>query len=128
MSISTDGANGHDFFRLRNSEKIAGESLVSAEIGSTGSLDHITEDINTNSITNPSGYLGKTSETTWMNRVSEELEKVDHDAHAGAPRLSYSKEATGATSRARGIGSSRQITQGTLFPSLFPQTCYLSNI
>lgn len=113
MSVSTNEASS-DFFPLQSSDNYAGESLVPGDTGSTGSLDHITEDVNTISVNKPSGYLGKTNEATWMNRVSEELEKADNETRAEDFGLSPSQKVTNATSRAAGMNSSRRIVQGML--------------
>ncbi|KAK9462110.1 fungal-specific transcription factor domain-containing protein [Lipomyces oligophaga] len=46
-----------------------GEDLVSAEVGSTGSVDHLNEDINSFSISQPEGYVGKTSNVDWIKKI-----------------------------------------------------------
>lgn len=117
MSVSTNGTSGHDFFPSRDPGAYPGESFVSADVGSTGSLDHLTEDVNTTSVTNPSGFLGKTSEATWMSRVDDELEKADHDAHINSAGILPPQEATDANSRPQGMGSSRRKIQGMLAQS-----------
>ena len=47
-------------------EAADGESVVSAGVGSTGSLDRANEDFNRDEQTRATGYLGKESEATWM--------------------------------------------------------------
>lgn len=49
-----------------------GESLVSAGVGSNGSLDHIKEDFNRSPLTRATGYIGKNSEVIWMQRLKEQ--------------------------------------------------------
>lgn len=61
-----------------------GESLVSAEVGSTGSLDHIREDMNSEHTTYPMGYMGKSSEVAWIQKVAQQLAK---EARNGSPPL-----------------------------------------
>lgn len=48
-----------------------GESQVSAGVGSNGSLDRIKEDFNRTPLTRATGYIGKNSEVTWMQRLKE---------------------------------------------------------
>ncbi|KAA8910029.1 fungal-specific transcription factor domain-containing protein [Sphaerosporella brunnea] len=61
-----------------------GESLVSAEVGSTGSMDHIKEEINADNSPYPIGYMGKSSEVAWIQRVAKQLaEEADQDLHPG---------------------------------------------
>lgn len=50
-----------------------GESLVSAEVRSTGSLDHIREDVNMENTPYPTGYMGKSSEVAWIQTVARQL-------------------------------------------------------
>lgn len=50
-----------------------GESLVTAEIGSTGSLDHIRQEPNRSGSTYSTGYMGRSSEFAWIQRVAEQL-------------------------------------------------------
>lgn len=50
-----------------------GESLVTAEIGSTGSLDHIRQEPNRSGSTYSTGYMGKNSEFAWIQRVAQQL-------------------------------------------------------
>lgn len=49
-----------------------GESEVSAGVGSTGALDRVDEDFNRNANARASGFMGKNSEITWMQRVKQE--------------------------------------------------------
>jgi hypothetical protein len=49
--------------------------LVSADVGSTGSIDHVKEEINADNATYPTGYMGKSSEITWIQRVGQQLSK-----------------------------------------------------
>ncbi|CAF9903755.1 MAG: hypothetical protein ALECFALPRED_002962 [Alectoria fallacina] len=64
----------------------AGEYKASARAGSTGSLDCIDEDYNRNPSARATGYHGKNSEVTWMQRLkrqtsrnSEEEDEEDDD-------------------------------------------------
>ena len=50
-----------------------GESLVTADVGSTGSVDHIRQDPNPADNTYPTGYMGKNSEVAWIQRVAQQL-------------------------------------------------------
>ena len=62
---------------------MAGEHRASARAGSTGSLDRIDEDYNLNAATRATGYHGKNSEVTWMQRLKRQarqnLEEEDDD-------------------------------------------------
>lgn len=60
------GAFAH---RDTGSHKADGETQVSARVGSTRSLDQIHEDYNLNGATRATGFVGKTSEVTWMQRL-----------------------------------------------------------
>lgn len=55
-----------------NSDEADGETQVSARVGSTESLDHITEDFNQSLATRATGFMGKNSEVTWMQRLKKE--------------------------------------------------------
>jgi hypothetical protein len=55
--------------------------------GSVGSVDHLTEDINTLTINNPSGYMGRGSDFSWLKLLHDKLD-IDpwagvHEAGAG---------------------------------------------
>ena len=50
-----------------------GESQVSATIGSNGAVDRIEEDFNRHESSRATGYIGKNSEITWMQRLKQEL-------------------------------------------------------
>lgn len=50
-----------------------GESLVLADVASTGSVDHIVEEIDTENAPYRTGYIGKTSEISWIQRVARQL-------------------------------------------------------
>ncbi len=50
----------------------AGETQVSARVGSTGSLDHINEDFNQSAATRATGFMGKNSELTWIQRLKKQ--------------------------------------------------------
>jgi len=59
-----------------------GESLVSAGVGSTGSMDHIREEINGDNSPYPTGYMGKSSEVVWIQRVAQQLAEEAKEASA----------------------------------------------
>lgn len=46
---------------------------MTAEIGSTGSMDHIREEPNRSDSAYPTGYMGKNSEVAWIQRVAQQL-------------------------------------------------------
>lgn len=48
-----------------------GESEVTARVGSTGSVDRIDEDFNRNAATRATGYMGKSAEVAWMQKLKE---------------------------------------------------------
>jgi hypothetical protein len=50
-----------------------GESQVSASVGSTGAVDRIEEDFNRNEAARATGFIGKNSEITWMQRLKQEV-------------------------------------------------------
>lgn len=49
-----------------------GESDVSATVGSTGAVDRIEEDFNRHEGSRATGFMGKNSEVTWMQRLKQE--------------------------------------------------------
>ncbi|RPB05487.1 hypothetical protein L873DRAFT_1825208 [Choiromyces venosus 120613-1] len=59
-----------------------GESLVTADVGSTGSVDHIRQDPNPADNTYPTGYMGKNSEVAWIQRVAQQLASEAYKTHA----------------------------------------------
>lgn len=61
-----------------------GESLVTAGVGSTGSVDHIREEPNRSDSAYPTGYMGKNSEVAWIQRVAQQLAR---EASAEPPRM-----------------------------------------
>ncbi|KAK9325597.1 fungal-specific transcription factor domain-containing protein [Lipomyces orientalis] len=61
---------------------VFGEDLVSAEAGSTGSIDNLDKDINSIGISSPEGFLGKSSDIDWIKKIFEvasDAEKDDND-------------------------------------------------
>lgn len=68
-----------------------GEALVSAGVGSTGSLDRIDEDYNLNEDTRATGYLGKNSEIAWLRSLKSQAEAIppgaDVDGQYGHQKL-----------------------------------------
>ncbi|KAK9450553.1 fungal-specific transcription factor domain-containing protein [Limtongia smithiae] len=50
-------------------DTVTGEDSVSAEVGSTGSVDHLNEDINSIGISAPEGYVGKSSDVDWIKKI-----------------------------------------------------------
>lgn len=64
----------------RESQK-GGEHLVTARVGSTESLDQISEDFNRSSASRATGFHGKNSELTWVQRLKRQAThgSVDSD-------------------------------------------------
>lgn len=54
------------------SEFSGGESEVSGGVGSTGAVDRVEEDFNRNEESRATGFMGKNSEVTWMQRLRQE--------------------------------------------------------
>lgn len=67
-----------------SSEHRDGESLVLADVASTGSIDHIVEEIDTEKTPYPIGYIGKSSEVSWIQRVAQQL---SNEARKKSPQL-----------------------------------------
>lgn len=65
---SADSPDGSWSAELRD-----GESLVMADVASTGSIDHIIEEVDTDKTPYPIGYIGKSSEVSWIQRVAQQL-------------------------------------------------------
>ena len=59
---------------FRGARDGVGEDQVSAEVGSTGSLDQIKEDFNRTEDARATGFMGKISEVTWMHRLRTKAE------------------------------------------------------
>lgn len=55
--------------RDTNGQEEAGENQVSARVGSVQSLDQIHEDYNLSAATRATGYVGKASELTWIQKL-----------------------------------------------------------
>ena len=49
-----------------------GESEISAGVGSTGAVDRTEEDFTRNEVSRRTGFMGKNSEITWIQRLKEE--------------------------------------------------------
>lgn len=62
----------------RESQK-GGEHLVSARVGSTESLDQISEDFNRNPASRATGFHGKNSELTWVQRLKRQATQCSDD-------------------------------------------------
>lgn len=58
--------------RTRVSEP-GGEHKVSARVGSNGSMDRISEDFNRDAATKATGFYGKNSELTWMQKLKKQV-------------------------------------------------------
>lgn len=50
------------------------ENFVSARVGSTESLDHIDEDFNHSAASRATGFIGKNSELTWIQRLKRQTD------------------------------------------------------
>ena len=57
-----------------------GESQVTARVGSTGSLDLINEDYNRSAATRATGFMGKSAEVTWMQRLKKQHARVGSES------------------------------------------------
>ncbi|KAK9239920.1 fungal-specific transcription factor domain-containing protein [Lipomyces kononenkoae] len=55
-----------------------GEDLVSAEAGSTGSIDHLNDDISSIGISSPEGYVGKSSDIDWIKKIFEVAKETEN--------------------------------------------------
>ena len=67
-----------------SSEVSGAESDVSATVGSTGALDKTLEDFAANDKTRSTGFMGKNSEITWMQRLRHENEFGSSSSAFGA--------------------------------------------
>lgn len=54
------------------SESTGEESEISAGVGSTGAVDRIEEDFNRNEQSRTTGFMGKNSEITWLQKLRQE--------------------------------------------------------
>ena len=71
-SMHTSPMKSFSFGPPKESGEQDGASDVSAGIGSNGSLDRIKEDFDSTPLTRATGYIGKNSEVTWMQRLKEQ--------------------------------------------------------
>ncbi|KAF8537240.1 fungal-specific transcription factor domain-containing protein [Trichophaea hybrida] len=80
-----DGASlaGDFLYRSPATKSDSGESDASVEEGSSGSLDRLVYDINTSTINNPVGFMGKGTEVSWLQHLKDELQ-VDTPLEARA--------------------------------------------
>lgn len=66
-----------------------GEHYVTARVGSTQSLDKIEEDFDRDSATRATGYHGKNSELTWMQRLKRNTTNGSSDDHDSVDEEQY---------------------------------------
>lgn len=78
--VGDDGDDGDD-----NSDEADGETHASARAGSTASLDHTNEDFNLSLATRATGFIGKNSELTWMQRLKMEIAQSLDDNDTAMP-------------------------------------------
>lgn len=76
---------------------------MTAEIGSTGSLDHIREEPNRSGSTYPTGYMGQNSEVAWIQRVAQQLAR---EASVEPPRTLLPPKSGSQRSRSETLGIS----------------------
>jgi len=79
--MRTDAPEGND-----TNDGSYGEDNVSARVGSTEALDKIEEDFNRSGTTQATGYYGKTSELTWIQRLRQQT--ADDSEHSDVDTLS----------------------------------------
>ncbi|KAL8946438.1 MAG: hypothetical protein Q9222_007167 [Ikaeria aurantiellina] len=60
----------------QDAEEPANESQVPARVGSTGSTDRVQEDLNRSAASRGTGFLGKVSEITWIERIRQETDSA----------------------------------------------------
>lgn len=68
--------NTHQQLFTVDSTEVGGEALADGDAGSTGSVDHITEDISTLQ-SGGMGYVGKPSTKAWIQRAAQHLTNVE---------------------------------------------------
>lgn len=56
-----------------------GEHYANARAGSTDSVDKITEDFNRDAASRATGYYGKNSEITWLQRLKQQAEQTEEE-------------------------------------------------
>ncbi|CAI6335861.1 unnamed protein product [Periconia digitata] len=89
--VSEDVADAASTFRksqsseMLNSDEVAGEANVSAEVGSNEDLDHMNEDILHDEKTRATGFLGKNTEVQWLRQLDRETENAAHGGSFDRP-------------------------------------------
>ena len=83
-----------------------GEDLVGADVGSTSSLDRITQDFDRDEETANAGYFGKTSDVAWIERVRKETLTKDDSGTDTSPVTEQA--AASSTSRMQDAASDRR--------------------
>ena len=73
-STPTTGPKWNTPRSVEEEDEPAGEDLVGAEVGSTGSLDRFEQDFGSEGDSLPPGFMGKATEESWMQRVATSLE------------------------------------------------------
>jgi hypothetical protein len=73
------GSQGPSSSRRKDSSSfynlsIGGEMNASPDVGSTSSLDKLSEDVNVLSINHPSGFMGKGTDISWLRGVQGQLD------------------------------------------------------
>jgi hypothetical protein len=65
---------GDGLYRSPTTKSDSGESDASTEEGSSGSHDRLVYDINTSSVNNPVGFMGKGTEVSWLQHLNDKLQ------------------------------------------------------
>jgi Fungal specific transcription factor domain len=80
------------------SEDSGGESEVSAGVGSTGAVDRIEEDFNRSEDARTTGFMGKNSEITWLQKLRQENKFGSSTGGSGPDAEAEFRKKTGGAS------------------------------
>lgn len=80
---STASAFGRADEADADGDEADGEAGVSAEVGSTGSLDRVKEDLNRSATSRATGFMGKNSEVSWVRSLKRQTEEGSQGGDGG---------------------------------------------
>ncbi|KZM19463.1 DNA binding [Ascochyta rabiei] len=108
-----------------------GESAVSAEVGSNDETDMLEENILQSSDSQAIGYIGKSSEVQWLQRLQQETEHAEQSsARPGSPSRPgspYGPPGTGSKAAKRRMEALKQRQQEKPHIPISTSTFYLDN-
>src|SRR5436305_11476972 len=63
--------------------RILGERMASAEVGSTGSQDRVSDDFGGTTSDRPGGFMGKNTDVAWIQRIDQKFARPENEDSLG---------------------------------------------